>query len=258
MKLFLDNDVDIDAQGRGYTALHIAVLTAQDLLVTALLSHGAEAQGVSLVCLNWGLSTENLDQLLQRGADPEAIDSRHRKTALIWASETGSADTVRVLLNHGANVNAQDNQSFSALRYATANACTETVQLLLEKGADPCLSDSWGKTPIIAVAWGRPFHLDGRYYNPSPTDREKTASLLLDAGTDASSRDISGATAVYYAAKNGYLGVLKLLHKQGHCDLSLKWKGRSLLEVAEDKEQGPTVKWLKKQLVLDQAASEMV
>ena len=251
VKLLLDRGADINAKSRGYTALNLAVLSCQDLLVTTFLSHNASAQGTSLVCLNWGLSAENLEQLLKGGAMIEARDSRHRKTALIWAAETGSLAAIKVLLDCGANVNAQDDQSLSALRYAAANARTEIVQLLLERGADPELADWGGKTPLIAVAWGRPFSLGGRFYNPSPADRERTASMLMDAGADASVKEHSGAAAIHYAAQNGYVELVKLLYRTGQCHHDLKWEGKTPLSLAMEQGHTSVVKYLKRHLILN-------
>ena len=160
--LFLIYGVDIKAQSKGFTALHLAVLTGQDHLVSTLLSLGASANGINLSCLNRGLSTENLDKLLDGGANIEGSDSRWNKTPLIWASETGSAEAVKVLLAHRANVNAQDKQGISALRYAAANGRSQIVDLLLRWGADPSLPDFYGKTPLIAAASGQPFSLGGQ------------------------------------------------------------------------------------------------
>lgn len=252
VKPFLDNGVDVDARINGFTALNIAVLTCQDLLVTSLLSHGASAQGTSLVCLNWGLSIENLEQLLERGADIEARDSRHGKTALIWASETGSPAAVKALLDHGAHVNAQDSQGLSSLRYAAANARTETVRLLLEKGADPSLPDRFGTNPLIAVARARPFSLGGRFYNPSLADREKTASLLIDAGADLYERH-TWTNATLHAASNGYLELLKLFYSKATLQPGLKQETESLIDIAQEKRHGHVVRWLKRQLLLDVA-----
>lgn len=251
--LLLDKGADINAKCRGYTALNLAVLSCQDLLVTTLLAHNASAQGTSLVCLNWGLSTENVEQLLKDGATIEARDCRHRKTALIWAAETGSLAAIKVLLDCGANVNAQDDQLLSALRYAAANARTEIVQLLLERGADPKMEDRGGKTPLVAVGWGRPFSLGGRFYNPTPMDRERTASLLMDAGAKASEKDHSGAAAIHYAAQNGYLELVKLLHCRGDCDLGSKWMGKSALDLAMEQGHRGIAKYLKRHLLLNRA-----
>ena len=251
VKLLLDRGADINAKSRGFTALNLAVLSCQDLLVTTLLAHNASAQDTSLVCLNWGLGTENLEQLLRGGAMIEARDSRHRKTALIWAAETGSSAAIKVLLDCGADVNAQDEQSLSALRYAAANARTEIVQLLLERGADPELADWGGKTPLIAVGWGRPFSLGGRFYNPSPADRERTASLLIDAGAKSSATDYSGGAAIHYAAQNGYLELLKSLHCKGNCSLTSMWQGKSALDLAIEQGHTSIAKYLKRHLLLN-------
>ena len=250
VELFVEKGVDINAKHKTYTALNSAVLTCQDLIVTALLSHSATACGCKLVCLNWGLSLQNLDLLLQRGADIEAHGSKWSETALIWASETGSPAAVKVLLDHGANIDTQDSRGNSALRFAAANARTETVKWLPEEGANPSLSDGVGKSPLIAVACGRPFTLGPRSYNPSPLDREDTASLLLDAGADTSQRDIWGGAAIHYAAQNGYLGLMKVLYKKRNCDLSLEWGGKAALQIATERDHRLVVKWLKRQLCL--------
>lgn len=62
---------------------------------------------------------------LDRGADIHADND----LALIWASQNGHAETVRLLLNRGANVDANDNM---ALKLAYNDA---TREILLEYGA---------------------------------------------------------------------------------------------------------------------------
>lgn len=137
---------------------------------------------------------------------------------MIWASEIGHTEVVGVLLppspKHkvvSAKANAQDIHDLSALRYATANGHLPIVQMLLANGADSGLPDMSGKMPLIAVAWGRPFWLGGRFYDPSPIDRAKTVALLFDARADQSARDVNGNATVHYAADNGYLDILKAL-----------------------------------------------
>ena len=49
------------------------------------------------------------------------------------ASEHGNTDTVRLLLEKGANIHADND---IALRYASMNGHTDTVILLLQKGAN--------------------------------------------------------------------------------------------------------------------------
>jgi len=61
--------------------------------------------------------------LLNVGANVRAQDDQ----ALIWASANGRTDTVKVLLAAGADVHAQDGE---ALKVAKQNGYTEIIQLL--------------------------------------------------------------------------------------------------------------------------------
>ena len=62
--------------------------------------------------------------------------------AVIYSGTTSSVETVKILIDNGANVNAQTNEGVTALMYATMFSNTtltsniETVKLLLDHGAD--------------------------------------------------------------------------------------------------------------------------
>lgn len=55
--------------------------------------------------------------------------------ALILAAGHGHVETVRVLLDHGADVNATDVSGWTALHAAAYKGSIEVMQLLLERGA---------------------------------------------------------------------------------------------------------------------------
>ncbi|EED18088.1 ankyrin repeat domain protein, putative [Talaromyces stipitatus ATCC 10500] len=57
-------------------------------------------------------------------------------TSLQWASERGHPEIVKLLLEKGADFNAQGGQYGNALQAAAQGGHLEIVQLLLEKGAD--------------------------------------------------------------------------------------------------------------------------
>ena len=62
-------------------------------------------------------------------------------TPLIEAILYGQYDTVRLLLNNGAEVNARNNNNWTGLMYASSNGRADIVHLLIQYGADhSCVS----------------------------------------------------------------------------------------------------------------------
>ena len=232
--MLLEHGADIHASGKGITPLHIAAVTAQESIVNVLLEAGAGAAGVSVICAYWGLSSETVNLLLEQGAGLEMCDPRHGKSALSWTAEIGSPAVIEVLLRHGAKVNHQDNYGSSGLHYASANGRTETVKLLLESGANPNLQDREGKMPLARLASAGRFYLAGRWWDPSPTDRRTTATILFGHGCDPCVKDAHGNVAVHYAASCGHVGVLEVIGANGGDLEALDGKGNTPLERAQD------------------------
>jgi ankyrin repeat protein len=256
--MLLEHGADVHVCSKGFTPLQIAAATAQELIVNALLERGARAQRVTVICAYWGLSSDTVKLLLERGANLDATDMRWNKPALTWHAEMGSPATVEVLLRQGASVHHQDIQGSSALHYASANARTESVKLLLESSADPNLRDNEGKTPLTRLTsppMGR-FYLAGRWWNPTPNDRKDTAILLFDAGCDPSVKDVHGRAAIHYGASNGYLGVLEVIVDRGGDPGVLDERGCTPLERAEQRGHVDVVRFLKRKKFIKEREEE--
>jgi hypothetical protein len=72
--------------------------------------------------------------LLEHGADVNALTNR-RSTALHFATENGMVEVVRVLLEHGADVGAERVNGETAFQVARGEEGTEIKKLLSEHGA---------------------------------------------------------------------------------------------------------------------------
>ena len=73
--------------------------------------------------------------LLDHGADINARGGARDATALMWAAYHGHLELVKELLSRGADINARDNWEESALLYAMANEKIDVVKELLARGA---------------------------------------------------------------------------------------------------------------------------
>ncbi len=95
--------------------------------------------------------------LLKEGAEVDARDSEG-KTPLMHASSGPFAETVAVLIDAGANVNATETtEGFTALMTAAAVGEVDVVKLLLQRGADPSIVDEDNDTAKNhAVTAGKP------------------------------------------------------------------------------------------------------
>ena len=127
----------------GADALVAAVVNGNTGNVQRLLAHGARVdtratpnQFTSLILATWRQDPKLTKMLIDAGADPNAQDA-HGATALMWSSYSDYADpaTTQVLLNAGAKVDAHNQTGETAMTWARKRGDTAMVRLLLASGA---------------------------------------------------------------------------------------------------------------------------
>ncbi|WP_438431491.1 ankyrin repeat domain-containing protein [Gorillibacterium sp. sgz500922] len=149
-----------------------------------------------------------LEELLQ--AEPELANRENEDglTPLGFAAHFGSPAAVRVLLEHGADVEALSHSrvpyipSNTALHAAIAGErSVEVIRLLLDRGADPNRTDSDGHTCLHAAA----FHDDGT----------EILQLLIGRGAELNARGGAGETALSLAIRQGNRTTAERLRQLG-------------------------------------------
>src|SRR5206468_2107141 len=79
---------------------------------------------------------EIIERLLIAGADPK-VTVEGGETPLMSAARAGRADAVKVLVAHGADVNAREStRGQNALMWAAVEGHVPVIQALIEAGAD--------------------------------------------------------------------------------------------------------------------------
>ncbi|KAF7586463.1 hypothetical protein BBP40_008823 [Aspergillus hancockii] len=128
------------------------------------------------------------------------IDIKAGCTSLRWAAKNGHEELVPLMLDKGANTNAQDADGMNSLHLAASNGREPVVRLLLEREADII-----AKTDAALVA----------LWYASMNEREAVVDLLLQGGADLDAKDDFRRNALSYAAKCGYSTVVQLLLDSG-------------------------------------------
>src|ERR1700687_6021832 len=131
---------------------------------------------------------------LLKTSDVNLKDQRE-STPLMYAAGFGSLDAVRILLDAGADVNAKNALSVSALLWCAGDL--EKVRLLVSKGADVNARSKQNQTPLLIAA-----SQDGAF---------EIVKLLLDKGADASARGFMNTTALLSATNANDPAIVKLL-----------------------------------------------
>jgi ankyrin repeat protein len=178
VKLLVDKGADVNAaDSNGLTPIVAAAGVNNIAVVKLLVEKGANINarataGATVTALMGAAANGNAELtrfLLAHNADVHAISPDNagnvkngpvafgKVTALHFAVDSGDLDTVRLLLDAGGAVNAQDVRGLTSLVFAVATdrPNIEIVRLLLARGADRSIPSYIKETPID---WARKFN----------------------------------------------------------------------------------------------------
>jgi ankyrin repeat protein len=158
-------------------------------------------------------------EILALGADLNQRLGTHKRTLLHRAVQKGNFGFTRLLIDHGADVNAQDWHGKRPLHFAASGGHQFLCLELLEAGAEVNAKNHLGKTPLHFAA------------RKGSCPAIKT---LLAHGADAKLADNTGTTPSMDAARAGNFEAAKLLIKSStYGEQSLKVEATRAMKVAE-------------------------
>lgn len=236
---------DVNAiQADGTTALHWAVYRVEEELAILLLRNEARpdvvnAFGSTPLSEAVRLAHAGLVKaLLGAGADPN-IGNDDGQTPLMLAAWTGVVEVARLLVEHGAEVNAVEQWTGqTALMWAAARNHPEMTQFLIDQGADVearALVNDWsvqitseprnqyrpagGLTPLLYAA---------------RSGCLRCVAAIVEAGADVDLPTPEGVTPLLVAIDNFHFAIAHYLLDAGANAHAFDWWGRTPLYLAVD------------------------
>ena len=160
--------------------------------------------------------------------------SHYSHTPLTLAS-IGGYEIVKLLIEHGADINAKNNNGWTALMWALVSnnaEYLEIIKLLVENGANINTKNNNGDTALIIAS---------RY-----TWRLKAVKYLVGNGADINAKNNNNETSLMHASYNGHLELVKYLvengayinEKDNESNTALSWaKEESFMKGEEEKNE---------------------
>lgn len=225
-------------------------MRARGLLIGIVALVLLSALGLWHLRLGWGSihaaarrgDAQAVKRRLALGINPNSRHLLSQDTPLIEAARRGHLDTVKVLVEGGADVNRQGEAWYGPLHCAAHGGHLETVEYLLEHGASVGVFEGHDR-PLNSAAQAGHVHIakvllgHGADVNAQGVDggsplenavsygRIEMVKFLLTNGAQVNVRGIYGRTPLHAAAWNDDVAIGRLLLEHG-ADPALECNGR--------------------------------
>ena len=192
----------------GATWIHHAVETGcSKEVLQAIIDHGADVNAANMQ--NWTAlmtacaksNADAINVLLKAGADPN-IANVNGETCLYCAVRGAcNREVLQVIIDHGADVNVKNENEITALMIACEKSNADSINILLNAGADTMLSDITGATWI--------HHAVGN------DCRREVLYAIIDHGADVNATNVNNWTALMIACQKSNVDTINVLLKAG-------------------------------------------
>jgi len=195
----------------GFTPLHYAANGGHVDAAKVLLAHGADVEAERS-----GGFTPFHDAIVKKHrAVAELLIAHGAKIHGEMSAAYVDKQTVQLLIDLGADVNQRDKGGDSPLDEAAFRGNTEVLNLLLDHGADINASGEYGSTPL---------------HHAASRGEAEAAKLLIESGAEVNTKAKNGDTPLCRAIRSSQLKVTEVLLANG-ADVNIACNGTTLLHM---------------------------
>lgn len=183
------------------------MIMCNSLTVADLDANCGGGEGAALRLAIVGGNRYRVELLLDHGADINA-EGHYRTPPIFAAVERNMTSMAQLLYDHGARIDTLATRTL--LGQAVRVHDREIVQWLLEKGVDVNIRDDDNRTPLHYVS------IKNSRWDVVPDARDiAIAQILVDAGADLEATDNDGKTVLLAAASQCQVDLVKFLLEKG-------------------------------------------
>ncbi len=161
-------------------------------------------------------TADSVRLLLENEANINVFDINSKSSALHGIDDE---EKIKVLIEFGANVNAINDQGWTALHSILSTGTRNCAKILIDNGADLTAKDNEGQSPLFKAA---------------KEGNVECVQLLIENKANVNEKDKDGQTPLLIATKQGFAECLQLLIESNANDNETDKSGRTALQVVEE------------------------
>ena len=224
---------DVENESEKNTPLMKAFEINRMDIAKVLLKYGAEIGPALQHAASTG-KLEIIEFLSKCNADEEDINDEkctplHLVVKNDSLEESDQLKAIKILLENGANANAIDSKSNTALHYAVENSEEKIIELLLKYDIDIDVIDGYQQCAL---------------HQAVDNEDVEVVELLLKNGANINLKDMELDTALHLASESGNTEIVELLLKYDIDIDAVNNTFRSALQIASEKNNTEVVKTL--------------